>query len=605
MKRAIFTLGLLLIGAGALLAQTYEAGPTYLSLQHNGTCGRMIGVTGGEVHVTWMMMTGANRHVYYNVKAPAAQNFDYVGGQLVDFSYRAGYACLAVREDGWCFPVFHQLVGQHAHSAAAIDYLPGIGAFTTYAQNMVYRDGVPLEIIWPKGAADRNGEFHLVSAENTWSGNPNEPFRLYYSKGTPLFDDEGCGCGIQWRNFGDDQLVLFDSSYVLAHNIACSRVSDRVARAWIRPPEGWMNAENGDNGDVFIQFSEDAGLNWATPINITQFIQPDTNCFAATGNARCCDRDTLRPYNDLSLLFDDDDWLHIAFTTVGYYYFPESETHARMRPHRAIIWHWWEQTENFLTVAAYWLPDSIQAEPIYGHAPLLSHPTLSLDSTTGNLYCAYLRSDTNALSAAGVPNADVFVSLTDDPGYAWSRGNNVTHTTPPPNAPQGANLNEQELSTAELTWNDELHLFYLLDQDAGTAEEASRNPMIYRRVSLDSIIAGPWLRNWTFHVEPGDCDTIVAAENPIELTREFRLDPPFPNPFNSAATISFILPRAMEIELSVYDVLGRRAAVLREGATAAGAHTMLWRAEDFASGVYFVSLHGEDRTQVQKILLVK
>ncbi|MBU0508274.1 T9SS type A sorting domain-containing protein [bacterium] len=613
MKRAILLGGLLLLVASYAPAETFEAGSTYLSSQHNGSCGRMIGVGVDDmddvyVNIVWMRRTTETRHVYYNVFDPVLEQFVFTLGAVVNASQRAGYACLAQRADGWCFPAFHQITPNdpYGHSAAAMDFLCGLGAFTTTGPAWIYRNSQSVEIIWPKIAADRNGDVHVVSAENPASGLPDEVTRLYYSKGTPLFDTEGAGIQIEWESFGGVELVLFDSSYTLAHNIACSRTSDRVARAWLRPPEGRMNPENRDNCDVFVQFSEDAGLNWGLPVNITQFIQPDSACWEATNNPRCCDRDTIRPYNELSLIFDDADDLHLAFTTVGYYYFPESEDHERMRPHQAIIWHWSEQTDSFRTVAAFWVPDSLLTVPTFGQQTLVGRPSLSLDTTSGYLYCAYYHCDTTARSAAGIPNADVFVSVSTDLGNTWSIGTNVTNTTPPPNAPYGENLNERDVTAAEFVFMDRLHLSYVLDQDAGTSQNgSSRNPMIYHRVSIDSLATIPLLRTWPFHVDVVECDTISSAETPPTVAREFRLYPPYPNPFNSTATIRFDLPRAMEMELLIHDVLGRRVDVLGQGRREVGSHSISWRAESLASGVYFVTLRAEGRAQMQKILLVR
>ncbi|MDD5088046.1 MAG: T9SS type A sorting domain-containing protein [bacterium] len=98
-------------------------------------------------------------------------------------------------------------------------------------------------------------------------------------------------------------------------------------------------------------------------------------------------------------------------------------------------------------------------------------------------------------------------------------------------------------------------------------------------------------------------DTTFITPTPF-VPNEFSFSV-YPNPFNPTATISFALPRAMEIKLSVYDVLGRRAAVLADGVAEAGAHSIQWRADDFASGVYFISLRAEGKTRMQKLILLK
>ena len=94
------------------------------------------------------------------------------------------------------------------------------------------------------------------------------------------------------------------------------------------------------------------------------------------------------------------------------------------------------------------------------------------------------------------------------------------------------------------------------------------------------------------------------------LPTEYVLDQNFPNPFNPVTSIRFALPKAGEISLVVYNVLGQEVARPADGMHEAGVHTVEWRARDdrgmpLASGVYFYRLVAEDFTQTRKMLLVK
>lgn len=69
----------------------------------------------------------------------------------------------------------------------------------------------------------------------------------------------------------------------------------------------------------------------------------------------------------------------------------------------------------------------------------------------------------------------------------------------------------------------------------------------------------------------------------------FALDTPFPNPTTSGATVTFDVAEASEVTVEVLDLLGRRAAVLAQGAMPAGRH----RAEvprALAAGAYIVRM---------------
>jgi len=86
----------------------------------------------------------------------------------------------------------------------------------------------------------------------------------------------------------------------------------------------------------------------------------------------------------------------------------------------------------------------------------------------------------------------------------------------------------------------------------------------------------------------------------------FTLFPPYPNPFNNRATITFSLPVSGKVRLAVYDVLGREIQVLCAGDWEPGKHSIIWKAEECASGIYFVKLKTEGRSSmVRKIVLMK
>ena len=83
-----------------------------------------------------------------------------------------------------------------------------------------------------------------------------------------------------------------------------------------------------------------------------------------------------------------------------------------------------------------------------------------------------------------------------------------------------------------------------------------------------------------------------------------------PNPFNPNTTIHFELAQPSEVEVSVYDVMGRKVRVLVEGERAAGLHAPVWDGRDqsgrqVSSGAYYVRLITEGKIDRRKITLVK
>lgn len=104
--------------------------------------------------------------------------------------------------------------------------------------------------------------------------------------------------------------------------------------------------------------------------------------------------------------------------------------------------------------------------------------------------------------------------------------------------------------------------------------------------------------------------TWLQSESSVELTStespgEFTLYPNYPNPFNPVTEIAFSIPKAMQVELKVYDILGREAASLVSGSLNAGLHTYTLNAENLASGIYFASLETAEKSQMIKMMLIK
>ncbi len=80
----------------------------------------------------------------------------------------------------------------------------------------------------------------------------------------------------------------------------------------------------------------------------------------------------------------------------------------------------------------------------------------------------------------------------------------------------------------------------------------------------------------------------------------------YPNPFNPETRIDYFLAGSGSVELAVYDLRGRRVALLVDGFQAAGAHSVLWRpGTQLAAGLYFQRLRVENTLLERKMLLVK
>ena len=77
------------------------------------------------------------------------------------------------------------------------------------------------------------------------------------------------------------------------------------------------------------------------------------------------------------------------------------------------------------------------------------------------------------------------------------------------------------------------------------------------------------------------------------------------NPFNPATAMSYRLPAASRVDLSVYDICGRMVAKLIDSQQEAGEHTAVFDGSNLSSGIYFANLQIGKSSDVQKMVLVK
>lgn len=114
---------------------------------------------------------------------------------------------------------------------------------------------------------------------------------------------------------------------------------------------------------------------------------------------------------------------------------------------------------------------------------------------------------------------------------------------------------------------------------------------------------------YVFEQLPGEMPTSVEMEDqPLPTEAELRQN--FPNPFNPSTTISFTVPDAHQVELEVFDLLGRRVQSLVAGSLPAGSHSVVWDGSDqeggrVATGVYLYRLRVQGIEYTRKMTLVE
>nr|MEE4267027.1 C25 family cysteine peptidase [Candidatus Krumholzibacteria bacterium] len=115
------------------------------------------------------------------------------------------------------------------------------------------------------------------------------------------------------------------------------------------------------------------------------------------------------------------------------------------------------------------------------------------------------------------------------------------------------------------------------------------------------------VNNWCLRLT---YEAVATAAGDEDLPRTLVAEGNHPNPFNPMTTIKFAVPRDGKVDVSVYDVAGRRVAQVLSEVMTAGRQSVTWTGRDdqgqaVASGTYFYRVNAGGETVVGKMLLMK
>ena len=80
----------------------------------------------------------------------------------------------------------------------------------------------------------------------------------------------------------------------------------------------------------------------------------------------------------------------------------------------------------------------------------------------------------------------------------------------------------------------------------------------------------------------------------------------YPNPFNPEININFSTNSSQFIEVSIYDLTGQKIEILYNGFVLKNTiNSIVWNANNFSSGEYFVQVKSDNDLETKKITLLK
>ncbi len=97
----------------------------------------------------------------------------------------------------------------------------------------------------------------------------------------------------------------------------------------------------------------------------------------------------------------------------------------------------------------------------------------------------------------------------------------------------------------------------------------------------------------------------LSRDPEIETELELALHANFPDPVMDQTTITYSVPERMAARLSVYDMLGRRVALIRHANHEAGTYTVTYEPMDLAGGVYMIYLETSAGTRTESMVVAR
>jgi hypothetical protein len=133
----------------------------------------------------------------------------------------------------------------------------------------------------------------------------------------------------------------------------------------------------------------------------------------------------------------------------------------------------------------------------------------------------------------------------------------------------------------------------------------SNSPKEYTYSDKDLFAGGS---EFQYRLKQVDTDGKYEYSDVVEveiIPTKFELSQNYPNPFNPSTTIQFSLPKATQLKINIYNMIGELVRTLADGNYDAGYHKVTLNAADLPSGAYIYRIESVDFVQVKKMILIK
>lgn len=100
-------------------------------------------------------------------------------------------------------------------------------------------------------------------------------------------------------------------------------------------------------------------------------------------------------------------------------------------------------------------------------------------------------------------------------------------------------------------------------------------------------------------------DYTAIEENSMPLVNHYQLLRNYPNPFNGQTKLVYEIAEGGQVDLTIYDILGKKITTLVNDFRTAGRHSVVFNARDLSSGIYFAVLNSDKGATINKLIYAK
>lgn len=220
---------------------------------------------------------------------------------------------------------------------------------------------------------------------------------------------------------------------------------------------------------------------------------------------------------------------------------------------------------------------------------------------------------------------EIYYKRSTDGGISFGPDTRLTNTTSVSEYPNIA----VHGNNVHIVWDDDRNnsasdIYYKRSLDGGTTWEVDLRLTTTSTTWRDFAaiaVSGTELHVVWEDTRPGDGWEIYYMKNtngnPIgvisvnnEIPLDYSLLQNYPNPFNPETKIRFNIPQnngsnVKNVSILIYNSLGQVVETLFNSSLKPGSYEIIWKADQFSSGIYFYKLITNDFTETKKMVLIK